>query len=83
MAIALLSGDKQPENAPEQIQILPVGPSIVAYDGREFSLRDPAALVNRMNGVGREFVIDYEHATTRKAKQGEKAPAAGWIKSFF
>lgn len=83
MAIALLSDDKQADNAPEQIQILPAGPDIIAYDGRSFTLPSAAALVNRMNGIGREFVIDFEHATTRKASQGEKAPAAGWIKSFY
>lgn len=83
MAIELTTDSEQPDNVPEQIQILPAGPYIEACDGREFLLTNPQALVNRMNATGRDIVIDYEHSTLRKAKKGEKAPAAGWVKSFY
>lgn len=83
MAIELSLNSERPGEVPEQIQILPAGPYIEARDGRDFTLADPQALVNRMNAAGRDIVIDYEHSTLRGAKKGEKAPAVGWVKSFY
>ncbi len=71
-----MGADSRP---PEWIQFLPAGKVIKAHDGRIWNNPDPAALVTAFNRDGRKIPIDYEHATSIKAEQGEPAPATGWI----
>ena len=62
--------------APEWIQLLPIGPEIVGRDGRAWNMSDPESVV-AMTEL--PMVLDWEHSTEIKAPAGEKAPAAGWI----
>ena len=68
--------------APEWIRLFPAGPELRAVDGRRWQLSDPqavAALTEQRRG-GIELCLDWEHAQDRKAPEGERAEAAGWIK---
>ncbi|MEY2689725.1 MAG: hypothetical protein RL375_3924 [Pseudomonadota bacterium] len=87
-ATALLSATL-PLLANGQAQLLPAG-QFSARDGRpgpgkSWSVTDErgVALAAAMNHVvaSTPIVIDYEHQTLHKEKNGQPAPAAGWIKS--
>lgn len=85
---ALLSASL-PLLANGQAQLLPAG-EFSARDGRpgpgrKWTVTDERgqALAAQMNGVieATPIVIDYEHQTLWKERNGQPAPAAGWIKS--
>lgn len=65
--------------APEWIQLMPIGPAVDGRDGRAWTMSDPDAVVAASE---LPMVLDWEHATEIKAPQGEPAPAAGWIKEL-
>ena len=69
----------QGSGAPEWVELLPAGPEVAGRDGRRWRLDDAAALARMSLDGSADLPIDYEHATSRKAPQGEPAPAAGWI----
>jgi phage I-like protein len=65
---------------PEWIRVLPLG-KVELADSREPLEVDAAALdamVAAFQAQGVDLVIDYEH----QSLQGERAPAAGWIKNL-
>jgi len=70
-----------PAEPPEWIHLMTPG-QLNARDGRRFLLRDPGAVVQASLAVSRELVIDYEHQTDLAPKNGQPAPAAGWIKDL-
>jgi phage I-like protein len=73
--LALAAEDRNP---PEWIRILPLG-RVELVDRREPLEVDEGALeemVAAFHSRGVDLVIDYEH----QSLQGERAPAAGWIK---
>lgn len=70
-----------PAEPPEWIHLMPPG-QMNARDGRRFLLRDPEAVVRASLAIAKEFVIDYEHQTDLSPKNGQPAPAAGWIKEL-
>ena len=65
--------------APEWIQLFPAG-FIQGRDGRSW-VCDPAAVVARTRAYvdSVDIPIDYEHQLERSVKNGQPAPAAGWI----
>lgn len=69
--------------APDWIEILPVG-EIRARDGRRWTLDDPAMVIANtlLYRNGLDLVIDYEHQTEAAERNGQPAPAAGWIKEL-
>lgn len=74
-----ISQDQAPA-LPEWIRVLPLG-TVELSDHREPFMVDEASLTSmaadfRSRGV--DLVIDYEH----QSLQGERAPAAGWIKAL-
>ena len=74
-----VSQDQTPA-LPEWIRVLPMG-TVELSDHREPFMVDEASLMSmaadfRSRGV--DLVIDYEH----QSLQGERAPAAGWIKEL-
>jgi len=71
-----------PQVAPEWVQIMPSGPEIKGLDGRKWSMKDPAKLIDMFKNMGLPLVIDYEHGQELKAPEGEEAPAAGWIEDL-
>lgn len=70
-----------PADAPEWVHLMPLG-VIEARDGRKWTLKDPQAVVAASSSRGRDAVVDYEHQTDLAEKNGQPAPAAGWIKEF-
>lgn len=66
--------------------LIPAG-TFRAYDGRPFegapawqmTARMAAQVIDARRARGTKIVIDWEHATLHRAKQGKEAPAAGWI----
>lgn len=71
----------QNSNAPEWMQLLPVG-DVDGRDGRSWKNPDPQAVIERTLASGRDVVLDWEHATELKAPKGEPAPAAAWFKEY-
>ena len=69
--------------APEWIHVTPAGPQLNGEDGRVFRMPDPGSVARESlldaEGRHRDRVLDWEHATQRKGREGERAPAAGWI----
>lgn len=73
-----------------EVQLLPAG-DFAGRDGRpgpgrKWKLDDAqgAAIAARLNAIAGQtpVVIDYEHQTQLSEKNGQPAPAAGWMKSF-
>ncbi|WCH26162.1 phage protease [Aeromonas salmonicida] len=71
-----------PREAPEWVQVMPRGPEIKGLDGRKWSMKDPAKLIDMFKNMGLPLVIDYEHGQELKAPEGEEAPASGWIEDL-
>lgn len=69
-------------SAPEWVQVLPLGPQIVARDGRRFTLSNPAALLANLRAKTADLPFDIEHASEIRAPKGEDAPAQGWAKNY-
>jgi phage I-like protein len=74
------AGQDRTPALPEWIRVLPLG-TVELSDHREPFLVDEASLKSmaadfRSRGV--DLVVDYEH----QSLQGERAPAAGWIKAL-
>ncbi|MGL6612330.1 phage protease [Aeromonas caviae] len=65
---------------PHWIRIWPRGPLHDTRDGRQFRLDNPLAYVAKLNASNVDIVVDYEHSTA--SGNGQKAPAAGWLKEF-
>lgn len=72
---ALLTADEKP---PEWVELIPGG-TVNALDGRVFENVDPEAVVAAFTKDPRDYPVDWEHSTQKKAIKGENAPAAGWI----
>lgn len=66
-------------SAPEWVQLTPAGQTWTGVDGRTWTGANAAALVGLFKAENQPLPIDFEHASEVKAKQGEAAPAIGWI----
>jgi phage I-like protein len=78
--MALNEGNQKPASLPEWIRVLPLG-KVELADHREPFTVDPESLrsvVAAFQDRGIDLVIDYEH----QSLNGERAPAAGWIKDL-
>jgi phage I-like protein len=76
--VSVLNFELPAGQAPEWIELIPSGATVVGRDGRSW-LNDPAAVIAAFNAGGRDLVIDTEHSTEIRAPHGDPAPAAGWI----
>lgn len=75
---------------PTEVQLIPIG-KIQGRDSRSFCLNNIDEVIK--NSIARfnpskdsnslDLVIDYEHQTFNSEKNGEPAPAAGWIKQLL
>jgi phage I-like protein len=69
-------------DVPSSIMLLPLG-AMLLRDGRSFTVGDATAIVAatlaRMGSA--KMVVDYEHQSLNAPKNGQPAPAAGWIKT--
>ena len=69
--------------APEWVMLMPGG-ELAARDGRRWRLDDAEAVVAETRRVAgaTDLVFDYNHQTDRAAKNGQPAPASGWIEAL-
>lgn len=67
--------------APDWIELIPVGPTVTGRDGRTWLFDELAQQLVLAAFIARaiDMVIDWEHATEVATPNGEPAPAAGWI----
>jgi phage I-like protein len=80
MIMAVSEDSQNRANLPEWIRVLPLG-KVELADQREPFTVDEASLrsmVAAFQSRGIDLVIDYEH----QSLNGERAPAAGWIKAL-
>lgn len=84
--VAILTADLQSAED-GWYQLLPAG-AFKARDGRPFDTDDghwhltaeiAATLIANASTLGQDILIDYEHQTLNKEKNGQPAPAAGWF----
>ena len=70
--------------APEWVELIPAGPTVVGRDGRTWLFDDVAHQFVQTNFYSRaiDLPIDWEHATQRRAPLGQEAPAGAWIKQL-
>lgn len=68
--------------------VLPLG-NFAPNDGRQLpfdhwvlSGHQASAITTKRNSTSVRMVVDYEHATLTAKRTGNKAPAAGWVKSL-
>lgn len=87
LAIAALGVELSAAGAPSEFRIIPAG-EFRSWDGRPTEVpnwicteEDGQAIVAELNARDSFRVIDYEHATLKSKKTGERAPAAGWFKA--
>jgi len=89
LAVAALAADVTTNGvAPAEFRLIPAG-QFSPRDGRKldcgsWNLTDQGGqrIVAEVNAALSAYVIDYEHATLRAKKTGEKAPAAGWYQKL-
>lgn len=95
IAIACLSldlvqdGSVTPKQVPTEIQLTPAG-RFRAVDGRPHDAPDgwlidadiAATLIQNTLSLKNDIVIDYEHQTLNKERNGQPAPAAAWFKKL-
>lgn len=64
------------------VHLLPAG-SFSGRDGRgPYTLRDAQRIITAAASRGMDLPIDYEHQIDHAEKNGQPAPAAGWIKQL-
>jgi phage I-like protein len=81
--IVALSSDQIAASNEQWVHLLPLG-AIKGRDGRRWSLSDPATVI----AASQEYAgptlmpVDYDHQVDNTARNGQPAPAAGWIKEL-
>lgn len=68
---------------PAEMMLLPPGPIVTGRDGRSWNNPNPQGIVDYFRLRGLKIPIDIEHATEKKAPQGEPAPAVGWHPDLY
>lgn len=64
------------------VHLLPLG-TFSGRDGRgPYLVRDAANIVAATSKLGMDLPVDYEHQIDHATKNGQPAPAAGWIKEL-
>lgn len=70
------------EGAPEEVHLLPVGPTLTTFDGRgPYRVGDLQSIIaaSRSERFGGELPIDENHSIDLKAPAGGSSEARGWI----
>ncbi|MCF6763781.1 phage protease [Pseudomonas fragi] len=70
--------------APDWVELIPAGPTVVGRDGRQWLFDEQAQMLVQSSFTTRaiDLPLDWEHATQHRAPKGESAPAAAWISQF-
>ncbi|MGE4501978.1 MAG: phage protease [Thiomicrospira sp.] len=88
LSLALMpNGTGGSKTLPTEIQLTPAG-FFRAVDGRPADAPNgwyidasiASEIITRVSALQNDLVIDYEHQTLHKEKNGQPAPAAGWFK---
>jgi len=63
------------------VQLLPAAGEIAARDGRKWKLSNPEAVIAATRALHGEkpIMVDYDHQLIHTVRNGQPAPAAGWI----
>ncbi|MBL4801994.1 MAG: phage protease [Emcibacter sp.] len=72
------------EGNSQWVQLFPLG-AFSGYDGRgPYSIDDAEKVIEltSANSIGRDLPVDYGHQSEFAEKNGQPAPAAGWMKEF-
>lgn len=69
-------------SVPDWLDLIPAGPVAQGRDGRSWLNDNPQAILDAFVANALDIPIDWEHATELKARKGDPAPAAGWIKEL-
>lgn len=83
-ALAAAHSEAIPGDAPEWVNLIPVG-EFSGRDGRgPFQLDDPESVIKATQALDMSagIPIDFDHSTDFAAPAGNPAPAAGWIKAL-
>lgn len=68
--------------AQDWVHLLPLG-TFNGRDGRgPYMVRDAADIIAATRKLGMDLPVDYEHQIDHATKNGQPAPAAGWIKEL-
>lgn len=75
-ASAKVDGDRK-----SWVQLFPAAGEITARDGRKWRLSNPEAVIaaTRAQHGAKPIAVDYDHQLVHAARNGQPAPAAGWI----
>lgn len=68
--------------APKRVHLLPTG-QFTGRDGRGPYRADVSAILRSYAEWGMPLAIDYEHQGIHAGKNGQPAPAAGWVKRLI
>jgi phage I-like protein len=68
--------------APDWIELIPAGQIITGRDGRTWINDRPDVILQAFAAEGKDLPVDWEHSSVLKAREGEEAPAGGWIKQM-
>lgn len=67
---------------PDWIELIPAGDTVSGRDARAWVNSQPQNIIDAFTSRAMDIPLDWEHASELKAPQGERAPAAGWIKAL-
>lgn len=67
--------------APEWVELIPAGPTVLGRDGRTWLFDDLAQrlVLDAFTSRGIDLAVDWEHASEILAPSGQPAPASGWV----
>jgi phage I-like protein len=67
--------------APEWVELIPAGPTVLGRDGRTWLFDDLAQrlVLDAFTSRGLDLAVDWEHASEILAPSGQPAPASGWV----
>ena len=66
------------EQVPAWVELIPTG-EVIGRDGRHWTNNNPQGIIQAFQNGRVDLPVDIEHSTELKAKQGDPAPAMGWV----
>lgn len=73
---------KLTDGPPDWVELIPAGTFDVRDSRGPFRNDDPEAVIEASRALAMDMPIDFEHQTEFAEKNGQPAPAAGWIKEL-
>nr|WP_321464277.1 phage protease [uncultured Desulfobulbus sp.] len=66
------------DQVPAWVELIPTG-EVIGRDGRHWTNNNPQRIIQAFQNGRVDLPVDIEHSTELKAKQGDPAPAMGWV----